>query len=92
MDLGLLGRAGRRDNRTTADLETWVDREAVGCEFGDARLGKRFRTLLERIKSDIGKVPHSFARIGRTRRRRTVFRQSSCQRSRHSVGPFPVDA
>ena len=29
-------------------------REIAGCEFRDARLGKRFRTLLERIGSDIG--------------------------------------
>ena len=33
---------------------TWVDREIAGCEFRDARLRKRFRTLLERIGSDIG--------------------------------------
>src|SRR6266404_2853769 len=43
-----------RDNRARDVSTTWVDREVAGCEFRDARLGKRFRTLLERIGSDIG--------------------------------------
>jgi hypothetical protein len=47
-------RAGRSDRRSETDAKTWVDREVAGCEFRDARLGKRFRTLLERIGSDIG--------------------------------------
>ena len=32
----------------------WVDREVAGCEFKDARLGKRFRKLLEQIGSAMG--------------------------------------
>ena len=44
----------RRDNRAGGVSTTWVDREIAGCEFRDARLGKRFRTLLERIASDVG--------------------------------------
>src|SRR5260221_14620071 len=57
-----------RDNRARDVSTTWVDREVAGCEFRDARLGKRFRTLLERIGSDIGQS----IRIGQTLRRRTV--------------------
>lgn len=50
-----MGAAPRaRDNRAEDVSTTWVDREVVGCEFKDARLGKRFRTLLGQIGSDIG--------------------------------------
>ncbi|MBW5439308.1 hypothetical protein FXB41_32470 [Bradyrhizobium canariense] len=30
--------------------ECWIDREIGGCEFGDARLGDRFRKLLTKWK------------------------------------------
>lgn len=45
------GGCGRQVSDASA---TWVDREVAGCEFRDARLGKRFRTLLEQMGSDIG--------------------------------------
>jgi hypothetical protein len=32
----------------------WIDREIAACEFADARLGKRFRSLLERIGEAVG--------------------------------------
>jgi hypothetical protein len=32
----------------------WVDREIAACAFSDARLGKRFRSLLERIGDAVG--------------------------------------
>jgi hypothetical protein len=32
----------------------WIDREIAACEFADARLGKRFRSLLERIGDAVG--------------------------------------
>jgi hypothetical protein len=32
----------------------WVDRELADCEFKDERLGKRFRSLLERLASSPG--------------------------------------
>ena len=54
MGLVLRGWTNGRDNRAGTDSTTWVDREVAGCEFRDARLGKRFRTLLEQIGSDIG--------------------------------------
>src|ERR1700734_1527674 len=51
----VLGNHTRRSGRrATLDNETWVNREVAGCELRDARLGKRFHTLLERIVSDIG--------------------------------------
>jgi Transposase DNA-binding len=54
MAIVLRDRAGGRDGGAAFDAQTWVDREVAGCEFSDARLGKRFRMLLERIGSDIG--------------------------------------
>ena len=54
MGSALGDRTRRSGRRSKLDKETWVDREVTGCEFRDARLGKRFRTLLERIGSDIG--------------------------------------
>ena len=54
MGLTLRDRTNGHDDRAAGFAATWVDREIAGCEFRDARLGKRFRTLLERIGSDIG--------------------------------------
>ena len=55
MGLMLRDRAGRCDRSSSAsEIKTWVDKEVAGCEFKDARLGKRFRTLLERIGSAMG--------------------------------------
>ena len=54
MGLTLRDRTNGHDDRVAGFAATWVDREIAGCEFRDARLGKRFRTLLERIGSDIG--------------------------------------
>ena len=43
------------DQRTAAHAgENWVDREVCGSVFPDARLAKRFRTLLERVGRTIG--------------------------------------
>ena len=43
------------DQRTAAHAaESWVDREVCGSVFPDARLAKRFRTLLERVGRAIG--------------------------------------
>jgi hypothetical protein len=32
----------------------WIDPEIAACEFADARLGKRFRSLLERLGDSVG--------------------------------------
>jgi len=36
------------------EAKSWVDREVAGSEFRDARLGKRFRKLLERVGGAMG--------------------------------------
>ncbi len=48
---------GKRRQSPVADAktpDTWVDREVAACEFKDERLGKRFRSLLERLSSSPG--------------------------------------
>ncbi|MDF0516692.1 transposase [Bradyrhizobium yuanmingense] len=47
-------RAEARAQRLTTGIETWVDREAAGCEFKDERLGRRFCKLLPQMGSDMG--------------------------------------
>lgn len=32
----------------------WIERELAGCQFADARLGKRFRTLVAQLSEGIG--------------------------------------
>jgi hypothetical protein len=54
MGLVLRDRLTRRAPDPTSAAECWVDREAAECEFRDARLGKRFRTLLAQIGSAMG--------------------------------------
>ena len=54
MDLAEKLRVSSSDCASVSAAETWVEREVAGCDFGDARLGKRFRKLLERIGSAMG--------------------------------------
>ena len=35
--------------------DAWIDNEVVGCEFQDARHGKRLRQLLEQLSSKVGR-------------------------------------
>ena len=54
---GFPGKLSRDDSTDCAGsyrTGTWVDDELAGCRFKDARLGKRFRTLLTRLGSSIG--------------------------------------
>lgn len=49
----------KRQRRPVADdklPKAWVDRELAGCDFKDARLGKRFRSLLERLAASPGET------------------------------------
>ncbi|MFZ1167792.1 MAG: IS4 family transposase [Candidatus Sulfotelmatobacter sp.] len=39
-----------------AGASRWIEREVSGCEFKDARLGKRFRDLLEQIGGAVGET------------------------------------
>jgi len=34
--------------------KTWIDQECSGCQFGDVRLQKRFRKLVEQISEGVG--------------------------------------
>jgi Transposase DNA-binding len=40
--------------KIAVDASNWVDQEIAGCEFADARLGKRFRNLLGQISDAVG--------------------------------------
>ena len=37
-------------------MESWVDEELGECDFGDVRLGKRFRTLVAQLSQGIGET------------------------------------
>ena len=37
-------------------MTSWLDNELAECRFADERLGKRFRTLLERLSKGIGET------------------------------------
>ena len=45
-----MGRHAGQNNSTAS----WIDDELAECEFADVRLGKRFRTLVERLSEGIG--------------------------------------
>jgi hypothetical protein len=50
-----------RDRRAKAVADSklpnaWIDREIAGCAFRDERLGKRFRSLLERLAASPGET------------------------------------
>lgn len=47
------GRDGARDG-SAEHSAGWIEREIAGCEFEDARLGRRFRNLLEQIGDAVG--------------------------------------
>src|SRR6266705_2244547 len=54
MGFVLRHRAGRRTPQSFREADGWVDREIAGCEFGDARLGDRFRKLVAQLGSAMG--------------------------------------
>jgi len=37
-------------------MTSWIDEELGECDFGDVRLGKRFRTLVEQLSQGIGET------------------------------------
>lgn len=37
-------------------MSSWIDQELSGCVFADARLGKRYRALMEQLSTGIGKT------------------------------------
>ena len=54
MGLVLRDRAAGSTRQPVPSTRSWVDREIVGCEFRDARLGDRFRKLLVQLGSAMG--------------------------------------
>jgi hypothetical protein len=54
MGLVLRGRAAKTTPQPVRSARSWVDREIAGCEFRDARLGKRCRKVLAPIGSAMG--------------------------------------
>ena len=44
----------RKRAKESVRTASWVDQELAGCEFADVRLGKRFRTLVERLSDGVG--------------------------------------
>jgi hypothetical protein len=54
MGLILRDRAGRTAPEPAPVSQDWIDREAAGCDFRDARLGQRFRKLLGQIGGAMG--------------------------------------
>jgi hypothetical protein len=55
MNFPARARAAGSKGDSTVVAETWADREVAGCEFRDERLAKRFRKLLGRIGSALGR-------------------------------------
>ena len=43
-----------RQGTDEAEADAWIDNEVMGCEFPDARHGKRLRQLLEQLSSSLG--------------------------------------
>jgi Transposase DNA-binding/Transposase Tn5 dimerisation domain len=37
-------------------MGSWIDQELAGCEFADARLGKRFGVLMQQLSKGLGKT------------------------------------
>src|SRR5262245_8706495 len=37
-------------------MTSWIDQELAGCEFADARLGKRFRKFAEQLSEGLGET------------------------------------
>lgn len=44
----------RKTTVDAAETDAWIENEVVGCEFPDARHGKRLRQLLEQLSSRVG--------------------------------------
>jgi Transposase DNA-binding len=55
MNFSARARAAGSKGDSTVVAETWANREVSGCEFRDERLAKRFRKLLGRIGSALGR-------------------------------------
>jgi len=60
----------------SSSTKTWVDDEVADCDFGDARLTRRFRMLLKQIGSDVGQsIPLVVPRLGQHKSSLSIFLQ-----------------
>jgi hypothetical protein len=37
-------------------MSSWIDQELAGCSFADARLGKRYRALMDQLSTGLGRT------------------------------------
>jgi hypothetical protein len=51
--MGVEGEMRKRGGES-AGTASWIDQELAGCKFADARLGKRFKILVERLSEGVG--------------------------------------
>jgi hypothetical protein len=55
MCTGVVARSSKGAKRSgEGPAKTWIDQELAGCQFGDVRLDKRFRALVEQLSEGIG--------------------------------------
>jgi hypothetical protein len=74
---------------------TWIDQEVGGCNFGDARLAKRFGKLLGMMSDGIGQsVPYACPDWANTKAAYRFFPNDEVSESRYgrpfSSHPEPV--
>ncbi|BBB96523.1 MULTISPECIES: IS4/Tn5 family transposase DNA-binding protein [Bradyrhizobium] len=92
MGLVLKEHAKARAQRSTTGIETWVDREAAGCEFKDERLGRRFGKLLAQIGSDMGQSIPLVCQDWANTKAASLPLQRTGQRGGYSLRSFRSDA
>ena len=66
----------------------WLDAELAGCTFADVRLGKRLRTLLERLGGRWRQSAPRVPGLGGDEGRLSVLHQSARQRDADPGWPF----
>jgi hypothetical protein len=83
------------------DATVWIERELEGCRFADERLGRRLRTLLERMAGALGeslpfacrdwvnKAAYRFVANERLHPRLSLQR-GDASKPRHSLGLDPA--
>ncbi len=68
---------------------TWIDREVGGCNFGDARLAKRFGKLLGMMSDGIGEsVPYACQNWANTKAAYRFFSNDEVSEDQIMAGHF----
>ena len=92
MNFSAIARAAGSEGDSTVEAETWVDREVAGCEFPDERLAKRFRKLLGRIGSAMGRsIPLVCQDWANTKAAYRFFSNDRVSEEEISDRPFSID-